>query len=59
MTAIGLVFILEGILPFAVPDFWRKMIGIISQQNNRSLRFTGLFCMLVGLVIVFLTHIFI
>ncbi len=52
ITAVGLLFVFEGILPFLSPRFWRKMMQQLSLQNDRVLRVMGLISMLIGLALV-------
>lgn len=52
--AIGLVFVIEGLLPFLAPRFWRQMMQQMLMQNDRMLRTFGLVSMLIGLSIVYL-----
>jgi uncharacterized protein YjeT (DUF2065 family) len=52
VTAVGLLFVFEGILPFLSPRFWRKMMQQLSLQNDRVLRVMGLISMLIGLALV-------
>lgn len=49
LMAIGLVFVLEGLLPFLAPHFWRKMMQQMVLQHDKTLRVFGLISMLVGL----------
>ncbi len=51
--AVGLVFILEGVLPFLLPHFWRQMMQQISNQTDRGIRIFGLVSMLIGLIIIY------
>ncbi len=54
LAGIALMLILEGILPFTVPRFWREMFRRITELNDGQLRFAGLSSMLVGLVLLYL-----
>jgi uncharacterized protein YjeT (DUF2065 family) len=56
LVAIGLVLIIEGILPFLTPSKWRRSVLLIASQNNRFLRRLGLILMVIGAVIVFTIH---
>lgn len=56
LTAIALVLIIEGIFPFLSPNLLRRMIFQLVQQNNRSLRLTGLVTMLVGVILLYLVR---
>ena len=54
-TAVGLMMVFEGIMPFCLPSRWRSMIGRIAVMDNRSMRSIGLVSMLIGLsILVFL-----
>jgi len=48
-TALALVFIIEGIMPFCNPAGLRKMFILVSGMNDTKLRFIGLTSMLSGL----------
>jgi uncharacterized protein YjeT (DUF2065 family) len=54
LSAIALVFVLEGIIPFINPDVLRKMYFMASRLNNQTLRFIGLSSMLAGLIMLYL-----
>jgi uncharacterized protein len=49
LTAIGLVFIIEGLTPFLAPRLWRRAMQQMLMQNDRGLRIFGLVSMLIGL----------
>lgn len=53
LSAIALVLILEGIIPFINPEILRKMYLMVSQMDNNSLRFMGLSSMIVGLLMLY------
>ena len=55
IAAIGLMLIIEGILPFLHPDGWRKVFLMAIQMNNSEIRFIGLTSMLLGLLILYFT----
>ena len=48
LTALGLVLVIEGIMPFLSPKPFREAMLRASQTNDSTLRFVGLTCMLVG-----------
>ena len=56
LTAIALVLVLEGILPFAVPAFWRNLLLRMAERDERTIRKTGLITLLVGVVLMCLVH---
>ncbi len=56
LTAIALLLVLEGILPFAVPAFWRQLLLRMADRDERSIRKTGLITLVSGVVIMCLVH---
>ena len=56
LSALGLVLVIEGIIPFIAPNKWRETVLLFAQQKNRFLRYLGFILMLIGLVIVILVH---
>ncbi len=56
LTAIALVLVLEGILPFAVPTFWRNLLLRMAERDERTIRKTGLITLVVGVVLMCLVH---
>lgn len=52
VSAMGLLLVFEGILPFLSPDFWRRMMAQVAVQGDRTLRIIGLVSMLAGLALV-------
>jgi len=56
LTALALVCILEGIMPFINPDGLRKMFALALQLNDTTLRFMGLSSMIAGLVLLYVVH---
>ncbi len=55
-VALALMLVIEGILPFAYPDGFRKMLRMVGEMDDRSLRNTGLFTMLAGLALLYLVR---
>ncbi|MBE0494277.1 MAG: DUF2065 domain-containing protein [Thiomicrospira sp.] len=51
ISAIALVFIFEGFLPFLFPNFWRRVMAQATQLPENQLRLTGLISILIGLVL--------
>ncbi len=56
LTALALVLILEGIMPFMNPDGLRKMFALALQLDDSTLRFIGLSSMITGLVLLYIVH---
>jgi uncharacterized protein YjeT (DUF2065 family) len=48
-TALAMVLIIEGILPFLAPAMWRETFRKIIELTDGQLRFVGLASILVGL----------
>lgn len=50
-TALALVLVLEGLLPFISPGGWRRGFSQLMQLRDGQLRFFGLCCILFGLAL--------
>lgn len=55
LTALGLMLILEGVLPLIAPQSWRETFKRMIAFNDGQLRFIGLFSMMGGLLLIYLT----
>lgn len=53
LSALGLMLILEGLLPFASPSSWRNMMKQVSAAPDNNLRGIGAVSMIVGLLILY------
>jgi len=53
ISAIALVFILEGLLPFVFPELWKKMMTQAVQSSARDLRIMGLVSITIGMGVLF------
>lgn len=51
LTALALMLIIEGLLPFLAPRFWRETFRRITEMSDGQLRFIGLTSMLAGLLL--------
>ena len=51
LRAFALLLVLEGILPFVMPNRWRETLLRIASLNDRLLRLIGLTSMTVGLIV--------
>ncbi|WP_435101497.1 DUF2065 domain-containing protein [Arhodomonas sp. AD133] len=56
MSALALVLVIEGIMPFLSPGAMRRVLFQIVQQNDRALRLTGFVSMLAGLALLYLVR---
>lgn len=51
IAAIALVFILEGLLPFVFPEFWRKVMTEAVQLSEKQIRIMGLASLSAGMAL--------
>jgi uncharacterized protein YjeT (DUF2065 family) len=56
LMALGLMLVLEGLLPFLSPATWRDMFQRILAFTDGQLRFAGLASLLAGLALVALSR---
>lgn len=52
-AAVALMLVIEGILPFASPRGFREMMRVVGESDDRSLRLSGLFSMMGGLLLLY------
>ena len=50
--ALGLVLVLEGLMPMVAPGRWRRLFEQLLQMQDGQIRFFGLFMVLLGLAVV-------
>jgi hypothetical protein len=55
LTALALMLIIEGVLPFLAPGLWRETFRRITEMSDGQLRFIGLISMTVGLLLLFVS----
>ncbi|HET6264834.1 MAG TPA: DUF2065 domain-containing protein [Usitatibacter sp.] len=48
------MLVIEGILPFTAPRFWREAFRRFTELTDGQIRFAGLASMVVGMAILFL-----
>ena len=56
LTAIALMLVIEGVLPFLVPDLWRETFKRLTEMSDGQIRFIGLSSMLAGLLLLYLVR---
>jgi uncharacterized protein YjeT (DUF2065 family) len=56
LTALALLLVIEGILPFVSPRSFRDMLRLVGEMDDRALRNSGLFSMISGLVLLYLVR---
>jgi uncharacterized protein YjeT (DUF2065 family) len=54
LVALSLLLVIEGIFPFLNPSGMRRMMFALSQQDDRSLRISGLVSMILGVGLLYL-----
>lgn len=56
LTAIALMLVIEGILPFLLPTIWRDTFRKLTEMTDGQIRFIGLSSMLAGLLLLYLVR---
>ena len=52
ITAVGLLFFIEGLLLAMFPSRIKNMLKIIENMSENKLRYSGIFFLLVGFIII-------
>jgi hypothetical protein len=55
-AALGLMFVIEGILPFLSPDSVRRTLARVAEMNDTMLRIAGAASMLAGVGVLWLAR---
>ncbi|MBK6613906.1 DUF2065 domain-containing protein [Ottowia sp.] len=55
LAALGLVFLIEGLLPLLAPGAWRRVFTQMLQLHDGQIRFFGLAGVLGGLILLWLS----
>jgi len=50
-AAFALYLVIEGLLPFANPQGWRKSLFVMAQLNDRQLRIFGAVVIVAGMLL--------
>jgi uncharacterized protein YjeT (DUF2065 family) len=56
LVAIGLVLVIEGIMPFLNPATLRRTLALLTEMDDRFIRFAGFGSMLAGVVLLYVVH---
>ncbi len=56
LTALALVLIIEGVVPFLYPQRWQRMVEVLAQMAPSNMRWAGFASMLAGLVLLYLVR---
>lgn len=54
LTALALVLVIEGILPFLIPALWREAFRRLTEMSDGQIRFVGLSSMVAGVLLLYL-----
>jgi uncharacterized protein YjeT (DUF2065 family) len=52
LLAIGLMLLIEGLLPFAAPRIWREAFRRVTELADGQLRFMGLTSIIIGVALI-------
>jgi uncharacterized protein YjeT (DUF2065 family) len=55
-TAFALMLVIEGLLPFLVPNLWRDTFRRLTEMTDGQIRFIGLTSMLTGLLLLYIVR---
>lgn len=55
LSALGLLLVLEGLLPLVAPQRWRNLFEQLLQLHNGQIRFFGCVSVLIGLLVLWLS----
>jgi len=53
LTAVALVLVIEGMLPFVGPGWYRRLVAQVASLGDNQLRTFGLTSMIAGLLLLF------
>jgi uncharacterized protein len=53
LSAVGLLLVMEGIMPFLSPGAFRRTLAAVAQLDDRLLRVVGLLSMLAGTALLY------
>jgi uncharacterized protein YjeT (DUF2065 family) len=56
LTAFALVLVIEGILPFLIPNLWREAFRRLTEMSDGQVRFIGLTSMVAGVLLLYLVN---
>lgn len=53
LIGLALMLVIEGIMPFLFPEWWRKTFRKLVALSDGQLRFVGITAMLAGLLLLY------
>lgn len=57
LSALALLLVIEGVLPFLNPAGMRKTMRMLSEMDDKTLRVTGFFTMIAGAILLYIVRI--
>ncbi|MCR4298579.1 MAG: DUF2065 domain-containing protein [Gallionella sp.] len=54
LIGLAMMLVIEGLLPFVLPNFWRETFRKMVSLTDGQLRFIGITSMLFGLLLLYL-----
>lgn len=51
LLALGLMLVIEGVLPFIAPKVWRETFRRVTELADGQIRFVGLTSLVVGMLL--------
>lgn len=56
LTALALMLVIEGLLPFLVPGLWRDTFRRLTEMSDGQIRFIGLTSMMAGILLLYIAR---
>ncbi|KTD38896.1 hypothetical protein Lnau_0390 [Legionella nautarum] len=56
LSAVALVFVFEGLMPFSAPKRVKRILRKIIEQDEKVMRISGFFSMLAGVILLTVVH---
>jgi uncharacterized protein YjeT (DUF2065 family) len=56
LTAVALLLVIEGMLPFVRPGLYKELVAQIARASDSQLRMYGLSAMIAGILLLFFTR---
>ena len=54
LLGLAMMLVIEGLLPFLLPDLWRETFRKLVTLTDGQLRFVGISSMLAGIILLYL-----
>ena len=55
-TALGMMLVFEGAIPFLNPARWKRALSLLSTLSDYGTRIGGIILMIVGLLVIYLAR---